>query len=60
MKIKKLLILIVLYLFFNSCSKNKKKVNHKEKSLELQILEAYKEGNEITKRGRCIICSKKI
>ncbi len=56
----KTFFLITLILFFNSCSKEKIKTSViKEKSLELQVLEAYQEGYEALESGDVIYAAKK-
>ncbi len=57
---KKLLILIILLFVLNSCSKEiQTKSIIKEKSLELQVLEAYREGKEALEGGDVIFAAKK-
>ena len=47
MKINNIIFLIVVFALFFSCSKEEiKKSVIKEKSLDLQVFEAYKEGKE--------------
>ena len=60
MQFTKFLCLILLMLTFTSCSKeNINKSVIKEKDLEAQVLEAYKEGLESLKEGDAIFASKK-
>ena len=60
MQITKLLCLILLIIPLISCSKDKiNKSEIKEKDLESQVLEAYKEGLESLKEGDAIFASKK-
>ena len=60
MQFTKFLCLILLMLTFISCSKeNINKSVIKEKDLEAQVLEAYKEGLESLKEGDAIFASKK-
>ena len=42
----KILVFFIILILFGSCSKEVKKSIIKEKSLELQVQEAYKEGME--------------
>ncbi len=57
---KKLLILIALLFVLNSCSKEiQTKSIIKEKSLELQVLEAYQEGKEALEGGDVLFAAKK-
>jgi outer membrane protein assembly factor BamD len=61
MKKTKFLIFIVISLFIFSCSK-KEKINStiiKEKSLELQVLESYKEGMKELESGDALFAAKK-
>ena len=52
--------LIIIILLFSSCAKDKiKKSVIKEKSLELQVLEAYEEGMT-SLEGEISICCKEI
>jgi len=51
---------ILIVIFFASCSKDEKKIsNINEKSLDLQVLEAYKEGMKSLKEGDVIFAAKK-
>ena len=53
-------ILVSLILFFNSCSKETVKKNIiKEKSLDAQVLEAYKEGKIALEEGDVMFAAKK-
>ncbi len=54
------IIILYLSLFFISCSKNNVKVSEiNEKSLELQVLEAYKDGKESLESGDVLFAAKK-
>ncbi len=56
----KTFFLITLMIFLNSCSKEKIKTSViKEKSLDLQVLEAYQEGYEALESGDVIYAAKK-
>jgi outer membrane protein assembly factor BamD len=57
---KKLVIFFVYVLIFSSCSKEIKKESIiKEKSLDLQVLEVYKEGIESLEQGDIFFATKK-
>ena len=59
MNIVKVFLIFVLMLFV-SCSKEQiKKSVIQEKDLELQVLEAYKEGMESLKKGDVLFAAKK-
>ena len=61
MQITKLLCLVLLIIPLISCSKDKiNKSVIKEKDLESQVLEAYKEGLKSLKEGDVIFASKKL
>ena len=54
------IIIIIVVLFLNSCGKDKDKVSViKEESIELQMIDAYKEGLELLNRGDGLGASKK-
>ena len=56
----KILIFFVIFVFFGSCSKDPiKKSIIEEKSLELQVQEAYKEGMESLEAGDVLFAAKK-
>ena len=56
----KILTYLIIIVFFSSCSKNEvQKSIIKEKSLELQVLEAYKEGVEALDGGDVLFAAKK-
>ena len=57
----RVLFLLVIIISLNSCSKDSqmKKSVVKEKSLELQVLEAYKEGKEALEGGDILYAAKK-
>jgi outer membrane protein assembly factor BamD len=60
MKLKNLFLYIILVFFFVSCSKDQpKKSLIKEKDLELQVLEAYKEGINSLENGDVLYAAKK-
>ena len=60
MKINNIIFLIVIFALFFSCSKEEiKKSVIKEKSLDLQVFEAYKEGKESLEGGDVLYAAKK-
>ena len=60
MKTKLFVILLLSLFFINSCGKDvSKKIIIKEKSLELQVLEAYNEGLEALEGGDVLFAAKK-
>ena len=60
MQIYKFFYFLLIIIFFISCSKeNAKKSIINEKSLDLQVLEAYEEGMESLKQGDVIYAAKK-
>tara|TARA_B100000900_G_scaffold383861_1_gene372160 strand:+ start:262 stop:1104 length:843 start_codon:yes stop_codon:yes gene_type:complete len=60
MKIKKILFILILISFCVSCSKEEKRVSTiSEKSIELQILESYREGLEELNTGDALYAAKK-
>ena len=60
MIINKLIFLLALLLIITSCSKKVKEESViKEKSLELQVLEAYKEGKDTLESGDALFAAKK-
>ena len=60
MIINKLIFLLVLLLLITACSKKMEKESViNEKSLELQVLEAYKEGKDSLERGDVLFAAKK-
>ena len=57
---KKLIIFFIYFLILSSCSKEIKKESIiKEKSLDLQVLEVYKEGIESLEQGDIFFATKK-
>ena len=57
---KKIIVLFLYVLILSSCSKDiKKETIIKEKSLDLQVLEAYKEGIESLESGDVFFATKK-
>jgi len=58
MKFKNLILIFVI-LFCFSCTKELSENNIKEKSLDLQVLEAYEEGIEYLENGDAIFAAKK-
>ena len=57
----KILVCFIILILFGSCSKEvSKKDLIKEKSLELQVEEAYKEGMKALNDGDVLFCCKKI
>ena len=60
MKINNFFLFIIIIIFFNSCSKEGiEKSTIKEKSLDLQVLEAYQEGIKSLKGGDVLFAAKK-
>ena len=60
MKFKNVFIFFIFILFFTSCSKDQiKKSVIKEKNLDLQVLEAYKEGKSFLDNGDVLYAAKK-
>ena len=60
MIINKFIFLFLIIIFFISCSKDvKKETNIKEKSLDLQVLEAYNEGMKSLEGGDILFAAKK-
>ena len=60
MRILKFILFIILIASLSSCSKDIKKQNiFKEKSLDLQMIEAYKEGLKSLKEGDVLFAAKK-
>ena len=60
MNIYNFLILLIIIIFFNSCSKdNIKESKINEKSLESQVLEAYQEGIKSLEGGDVLFAAKK-
>ena len=56
----KIFVFLIVLVLFNSCSKEKlTKSTIKEKSLELQVQEAYKEGMEALNSGDVLFAAKK-
>ena len=56
----KLFLSLILFLIFISCSKNVEKDSSiKEKSLDLQVLEAYSEGKKSLEEGDVLFAAKK-
>ena len=60
MKIKKLISLLLIFLLCLSCTKkNLNKSVIKEKSLDLQVMEAYNEGKKSLEKGDVLFAAKK-
>ena len=60
MKLKNFFLFLLLTLFIVSCSKKEEKVSLiKEKDLDLQVLEAYKEGMSSLESGDVLFAAKK-
>ena len=60
MNLKKIIFITLISLLFISCAKEEiKKSVIKEKSLDLQVLEAYKEGLEALEKGDVLFAAKK-
>ena len=61
MQINKFLLFFIPILILTSCSKNIVEDSVlKEKSLDLQVLEAYQEGKDYLENGDPTFCCKKI
>ena len=60
MKFKNFFALFFVYLAITSCSRNFKKSIINEKSLDLQVLEAYQEGKKELERGDVILQQKNL
>ena len=53
-------LLITIFIFFNACSKDKKKVSVLEdKEINLQMIDAYKEGVKALEEGDALFAAKK-
>ena len=53
-------ILIIVFIFLNSCSKDEKKISIiEEKEINLQMIDAYKEGVKALEEGDVIFAAKK-
>ena len=53
-------LLIIVFIFLNSCSKDEKKISIiKEKEINLQMIDAYKEGVKALEEGDVIFAAKK-
>jgi len=60
MKLNNFLLLVILSFFIVSCSKDQEKKSLiKEKSLDLQVLEAYQQGMDSLKSGDVLFAAKK-
>ena len=60
MKILKFILFVFLITLLNSCSKQtEKQSSFNEKSLDLQMIEAYKEGLKSLKEGDVLYAAKK-
>ena len=60
MRINKFFFLLIIILFASGCSKEEiKKTSIKEKSLDLQVFEAYKEGMKSLDKGDVLFAAKK-
>ena len=60
MKINNFFLFFIIIIFFTACSKEKVNNNIiKEKNLELQVLEAYKEGLDAIENGDVLYAAKK-
>ena len=56
----KLFLSVILFLFSSSCSKDLQRESEiKEKSLDLQVLEAYNEGKKFLEEGDVLFAAKK-
>ena len=54
------LLLIILIIFINSCSKKEEKISIiKEKQINLQMIDAYKEGIDAFEKGDALFAAKK-
>ena len=53
-------LLIIVFIFLNSCSKDEKKISIiEEKEINLQMIDAYKEGVKALEKGDVIFAAKK-
>ena len=60
MKLNNFFLFLILAFFIVSCSKDQEKKSLiKEKSLDLQVLEAYQEGMDSLKAGEVLFAAKK-
>ena len=60
MQINKFLLFFIFILIFSSCAKEGNKESKlKEKSLDLQVLEAYQEGKDFLEAGDALYAAKK-
>ncbi len=60
MKLFVKLFLILILIFLNSCSKDKKKISViEDKEIKLQMIDAYKEGVEALEKGDVLFAAKK-
>jgi len=54
------ILIILIFLFLNSCSNDKKKIDIiEEEDIELQMIDSYKEGIEALKEGDVLFAAKK-
>jgi outer membrane protein assembly factor BamD len=60
MKLNKIFLFLLIVILFVSCSKEQERKNViKEKSLDLQVLEAYREGMNLLENGDVLFAAKK-
>ena len=54
------ILIILIFLFLNSCSKDKKKIDIiEEEDIELQMIDSYKEGIKALEEGEVLFAAKK-
>ena len=53
------ILIILIFLFLNSCSNDKKKIDIIEEDIELQMIESYKEGIKALESGDVLFAAKK-
>ena len=54
------ILIILIFLFLNSCSKDKKKIDIiEEEDIELQMIDSYKEGIKALEEGEILFAAKK-
>ena len=54
------ILIIFIFLFLNSCSNDKKKIDIiEEEDIELQMIESYREGIESLQEGDSLFAAKK-
>ena len=53
------ILIILIFLFLNSCSNDKKKIDIIEENIELQMIDSYKEGIKALEGGDVLFAAKK-